>query len=410
MVSIMCVDNDPDILMTYREFLEEQDYDVQLFTDGAEALKEIVKKSADLVLLDMDMSGTPCSDFCRELRKRFKGAKAPAIIISSTDKEAAIAKALSAGANGYIAKPIKSSELLNKVKDAVRRKQVGIKENISVTFGENYEITKKIDGGGQTTVYHGLDTNYVPPREVALKIFKPLSTAKLEEEFKSEQHSKMMFLREAYEWSKFDHPNIVKLFDFGQASGSCFLVLEFVNGGMLWDMVSRTGPIDESQSIAIAYQLAGVLEYIAELNIVHRDIKPNNILISQEEDIKLTDFGLAKQKEDQQITKGNDVFKGTPDFVSPEQIEGQAVIDIQSDVYSLGATLYYAATATLPFSGNSVIETLKNHFAVVPELASAVNSNYGEAYSKILGKMLAKDVSDRFNATELKLSLEELLN
>ena len=186
-------------------------------------------------------------------------------------------------------------------------------------------------------------------------------------------------------------------------------MLEYIHGLTLWDSVNENGPQEEQHLVYIANELIKALAHMSKFNIVHRDMKPNNILLSYDGDVKLTDFGLAKQKHDDKMTVIDDVFKGTPDFVSPEQIEGQSTIDISSDIYSLGATLFYAATGRYPFRGETIIETLNNHFNINPKSIHELNPKYSKEFSEIVKWMIAKDPKDRMSINEIKSVLRVLV-
>ena len=403
MTSVICVDDDEDIQVLYKNILGKRKYDVRIYGEGREAVNAFTEKSADVVLLDIEMPGLSGLETCKELRNAPRGTKIPIIVVSSKDSEELIVTALSNGVDDYIVKPFKASELLAKITYAIRRRQAGIKTFISLSFSEKYQIINKIDDGGQTAVYLAKDLSCDPHREVALKIFKQSFSGF------NQEHAKTLFLREAYEWSKLKHPNIVKLYDFGQTAGSYYLVLEYIHGLTLWDSVNENGPQEEQHLIYIANELIKALAHMAKFNLVHRDMKPNNILLSYDGDVKLTDFGLAKQKQDDKMTVIDDVFKGTPDFVSPEQIEGNSTIGIASDIYSLGATLFYAATARYPFRGETIIETLNNHFNINPKPIHELNKKYSKEFSEIVRWMIAKEPEDRISINELKSVLRVLV-
>ena len=396
MTSVICVDDDPDIHVLYKNILGKRNFDVRTYSDGSSAVKAFTEKPSELILLDIEMPGLSGLETLKELRKSPKGAKIPIMVVSSKDSEELIVTALSNGVDDYILKPFKPSELLGKITFAIKRRRAGIKTFISLSFSEKYQIINKIDDGGQTAVYFAKDISCDPEREVALKIFKQSFS-----NF-SQEHSKTLFLREAYEWSKLKHPNIVTLYDFGQTAGSYYLVLEYIHGLTLWDTVNENGPQEEQHLVYIANELVKALTHMSKFNIVHRDMKPNNILLSYDGDVKLTDFGLAKQMHDNKMTIIDDVFKGTPDFVSPEQIEGNSTLDISSDIYSLGATLFYAATGRYPFRGETIIETLNNHFNINPKPVHEVNPKYSKEFSEIVKWMIAKKLEDRISINELK--------
>ena len=195
-ISLLCVDDDPDIQLLYKSILAKREYSVRVCSDGSDAITAFMREPSDLVLLDMEMPRMSGIETCRELRRIPQGSKVPIIIVSSRDDEDIIFKALSHGADDYILKPFKASELLGKVSYALKRRKAGFIGEIALSFTDKYEIVKKLDEGGQTTVYHAQDTSVDPHLDVALKIFKA------EQLEKSETPAKTLFLREAYEWSK----------------------------------------------------------------------------------------------------------------------------------------------------------------------------------------------------------------
>ena len=403
MVSVICVDDDPDIQALYQNILGKREFELRVFNCGIEAINSFSENPADVIILDMNMPGLDGLETCHEIRKLPKGARIPILIVSSKDSEDVIMSALASGINDYILKPFKPSELLAKINFSVKRRKAGIKSGICLSFSENYEIVNRIDEGAQTTVYYAKDISFYPERDVALKIFKSSNTEMSEEKFKTS------FLREAYGWSKLDHANIVKLYDFGQFSGSYFLVLEYIKGITLWDQVNTQGAQEDQYLVYIAHELVAALVHISKYDLVHRDIKPNNILLSYQGDVKLTDFGLAKHKKESKMTIMNSMFKGTPDFVSPEQIEGKASVDNSSDIYSLGVTLYFAATAEYPFRGDTIIETLNNHFKRNPRPIHEINPKVGKELSSLINRMMAREKKDRIKLNELQKYLDKLM-
>ncbi len=394
MNSLLCVDDDPEIQLLYKTILANRNYKIRAADNGANAIISFLRESADVILLDIEMPGLNGIDTCREIRKLPHGAKVPIIIVSATHDEDTITRALTSGANEYIIKPFKPSELLAKINFAIKRRHAGIGDEIPLSFSDQFELVSKIDEGGQTTVYRALDIHNNPPREVALKIFKSMVPAS------QSNDANRLFLREAYEWSKLFHKNIVKLYDFGHVADHYHLVLEYIDGINLWDHVAEHGPLEEHRLIFITHEIAQALKHISTYNLIHRDVKPNNILLAFSGEVKLTDFGLVKNKEDIRNTVNN-LFKGTPDFVSPEHIEGHDHVDIKSDLYALAATMYYAATATLPYHGKSIIETLNNHFSLTPKPIYEVNPKIGKVYSKLINHLLSPQKADRLTVDEL---------
>ena len=259
--------------------------------------------------------------------------------------------------------------------------------------------------GGNSIVYRAIDRDKPDSEPVAFKMF---NTGVYQEIDSSSIDA--FFLREAYGMSKLNHPNVVKLLDFGKKDdGVYFIVMELIEGRSLETITKHEGPIKEKQLISIAYQVSSVLQYLEENNVIHRDIKPGNILLNAADHIKLTDFGASKQLNDNSLTKNNEQFMGTPQFVSPEQIIGETEVDIRCDIYSLGATLYFCGTNIMPFAGDNVIDVLQNNMNESPDLMCQVNQEISLEFSNIVAKMLEKDKENRCSPSELNNDLMWLL-
>jgi CheY-like chemotaxis protein len=388
---IICADDDLDMHALYRRFLEKRGYRVVCCENGEAVLAALDAEPAHLVILDLNMPGMSGMDTLEQLRKRLDAFNVPVIIVSAEDSEESIVDGLSCGADEYIVKPFKSSELLAKVAIALRKKQASAANDLGLALGSRfagrYELRYKVGTGGFSTVYNALDTNADPPIPVALKVFDLPPSRRNDRQFMS------VFLREAYEHSRLDHPNITKLHDFGQLGGVYFMAMEFIHGRSLEDLVSHEGPLNEFRAAFVCYQMSKALGYMSEQGIIHRDIKPANIMLTAEGEVKLLDFGLAKKQSEHTLSL-NDEFKGTPQFVSPEYIRDDP-LDIRSDVYSLGGTIYYLLTGLAPMRGTSTLEILKQHLTERPLPLRAVDERFSVEFSDLVERMLEKQPEDR---------------
>jgi DNA-binding response OmpR family regulator len=398
MSSIICADDDPDMQAMYSHILKKRNYEVRFCASGEEVITAFEERPADLVILDMNMPGMTGLNTTEALRKGLDSFQVPIIIVSANDSEATIVQGLSMGADEYIVKPFKASELLAKIAVALQKRGSANVQDMGLSLGSKfagrYEIQRKIGAGGFSTVYYSHDTHTAPPKETALKVYDLPPSKRNDRQFLSN------FLREAYEHSKLTHPNIIKLFDFGQTGGYYFLAMEYVPGQTLDEVVRLQGALGETHVALIGYEVAKALRYMDENRIIHRDIKPANIMITANGDVKVLDFGLAKKQEEGTLSI-KDEFRGTPQFVSPEYILGDANLDIRTDIYSLGATLYFAATNVRPFSGNATIEILNNHFREIPPAIKLVNQEYSETFSDLVDRMLARDRNQRPTLDEI---------
>lgn len=262
-----------------------------------------------------------------------------------------------------------------------------------------YDLIRKLGEGGMGAVYQARDTR--SNQVVALKVL-PRSRARdttFLERFKAEVDA-------AFE---LDHPNIVRGLDFGNADGYNFLVMEYVEGQDVYSLLEQKGRFSEKEALHILRQISSALDHIHGERLVHRDIKPENILVTSTGQAKLADMGLAVDKEAQgrrRITKAG-IAMGTPFYLSPEQIQGKTEIDIRSDIYSLGTTLYEMVTGKPPFDGETAAVVMMKHLNESVPSPHDIDRNISLDFCHVLEKMLAKDPAERYqNPAELLADLD----
>ena len=272
------------------------------------------------------------------------------------------------------------------------------------TFADKFRIISELDAGGFSRVYHAFDMVSELHTEVALKIFQ-LST----NDQRKNRECMALFLREAYCLSKLDHPNIIQILDFGHLNNIYYIVTEFLEGTTLFDIVDKTGPMPEGEVAMIAYEVIKALEFLEHHRVVHRDIKPINIMVNSKGDIKLIDFGLSRHVEEKTVSmKG--VFTGTPQFAAPESIRQDLHIDSKADIFSLGASCYYFLTNTEPFPGKNPKEVFKNRLTAKPKSLKNLNSSLSKKFTGLIQKMISFNPEDRPSIAELKPKLSELIS
>lgn len=275
--------------------------------------------------------------------------------------------------------------------------KIKIKFESGSLFAHRFKIIKPLGQGGNASVYLALDTLADPPFEIALKICRP---AKKDKKFIAK------FLREAFELSRLDHPNIVKLIDFGNDSEFYYMATEFIKGTSIREWI-REAPVPEEYAIFIAVEIGKAFEHMNELGIIHRDVKPDNILVSDDNEIILVDFGLAKDEGQQTISKSGKLY-GTPQFVSPEYINESDNITIKTDIYSLGITLFHAVTGKLPFHSRNTLEIVQQHlYEPLPRITEFM-PELSEEFADIIEKMLLKDPEERCSLKEMREVFERL--
>ncbi|MEK7467702.1 MAG: serine/threonine-protein kinase [Planctomycetota bacterium] len=247
-----------------------------------------------------------------------------------------------------------------------------------------FKITGKLGTGGMALVYRATDT--MEGDQVALKVMKPAHMAN--PRFVAQFH------READLLEKYDHPHLVKGFQHGKVNGIEYFAMEMVDGPSMREIVEKEGPLTEDRALKYTIQVAEAVQYTHKQGIVHRDIKPENILLDPEDNVKLIDLGFAKPIGSQEEPEGT--TSGTPQYMSPEQAQGQASIDVRSDLYSLGATLYHMVLGDVPFKGGDNMEVMAAQ--VLNELQSSETK--GGKISKMmhyfLERAMAKDKEIRY--------------
>jgi serine/threonine-protein kinase len=250
---------------------------------------------------------------------------------------------------------------------------------------DRFTIIEKIGEGSMGEVYKAYQISM--DRTVAVKVLDP--------ELAEDEVFAERFLHEARSIGKLNHPNVVQGIDFGQSGGHLFFAMEYVEGPSLYEILNQ-GPLEEDEVLEIGLQVARALEHGHGQGIIHRDIKPGNIMISAEGIAKVTDYGLAKRNEgsSKKSTAAGRVM-GTPYYISPEQARGENDIDIRSDVYSLGATLYHAATGKPPFPGKNAPDIMSKAINEPFPDPRKENPELTAAFAKLTMKMAQKDKTKR---------------
>ncbi len=265
-------------------------------------------------------------------------------------------------------------------------------------LGNRYEILEQLGGGGMAVVYKGRDI--ILSRLVTIKLMRS--------EFTSDEDFVRRFRREAQAVASLSHPNIVSIYDVGREGEMHYLVMEYVDGEDLRSIIKRQGYLDPVKAVRIARQVCDALDHAHENNIVHRDVKPHNILITRAGRAKLTDFGIAREATAATVTT-TDTIIGSVHYLSPEQARGE-LAGPKSDIYSLGAVLYEMLTGTVPFTGNSPISIAIKHIQDSPEPIAAKRPGIKPELERVVMRALHKEPDRRFDsAREMSFQLEEAL-
>ncbi|TAH64063.1 MAG: Stk1 family PASTA domain-containing Ser/Thr kinase [Gottschalkiaceae bacterium] len=263
---------------------------------------------------------------------------------------------------------------------------------IGKILGNRYEIVEKIGGGGMALVYKARCR--LLNRFVAIKI--------LRSEFINDEEFINKFRRESQAAASLSHPNIVSIYDVGVEDNVYYIVMEYVNGKTLKQYIREQGKLSIEESLDIAIKIAEALSHAHENHIVHRDIKPHNILVTEDGRVKVTDFGIARAATASTVTNTSNVI-GSVHYFSPEQARG-GYTDEKSDIYSLGVVMYEMVTGRVPFQGDSPISVALKHIQEDIEPPSYFDSSISKSIESIIMKCVQKDQSLRYGNIELLLS------
>jgi len=258
---------------------------------------------------------------------------------------------------------------------------------IGTLFDGRYQVLRKLGAGGMANVYLAEDQEL--GRRVAIKI--------LNDRHANDDQFVERFRREAKNAAALSHPNIVSIYDRGEAEGTYYIAMEYLDGRSLKELIVQRGPAPVMVAVEYARQILSALRFAHRHGIVHRDIKPHNVLVDAEGRVKVTDFGIARAGTSQMTEAGSIV--GTAQYLSPEQARSSDV-DERSDLYSLGVVLYELLTGAVPFSGDTPVEIAMKHLSMVAELPSTKRPEIPRDLDLIVMRALAKDPDDRYQSAE----------
>src|SRR6187549_964461 len=267
---------------------------------------------------------------------------------------------------------------------------------IDRVFDGRYHITRKLGAGGMADVYLAEDQEL--GRHVAIKILNDRHAA--DESFVER------FRREAKNAAGLSHPNIVSIYDRGEAEGTYYIAMEYLDGRSLKELILSRGGAPVSVAVDYARQILSALRFAHRNGIVHRDIKPHNVLVDPQGHVKVTDFGIARAGASQMTEEGSIIR--TAQYLSPEQARGTQV-DQRSDLYSLGIVLYEMLTGTVPFTGDSPVEIAMKHLSAVPPSLREKRPEMPQSLELVVLRALAKDPAARYqSADEMDADLERV--
>ncbi len=359
----------------------------------------------DVVLLDLNMPGRATLPAIPDFLDAAPGAAV--VVMTMQDDPSAARAALSAGASGYVLKEAADAELVEAVRAAAggrtylnpslgARLVAGSADSEAPTTPETVAVGATFAGhrlealsgrGGMGVVYRATDLTL--DRTVALKLIDPEQTR--------DALFRERFQRECRLAAAIDHPHAVEIFHAGEEAGRLYVTMRYVEGTDLRALLAEQGRLAPARAVAIVAQVAQALDEAHRIGLVHRDVKPANILLARRRDSEqayLTDFGLTKRRVDDAALTRTGFAIGTADYMSPEQARG-AEVDGRSDVYSLGCVLFQALTGRVPYEADSDVEKMWAHVSTPPPALLEVSPGLPAGLGGVLGRALAKEPDDR---------------
>lgn len=419
MAKFLLVDDDWKITELLSEILSREKHESDIADTGAEGWEMAQSNQYDMLILDWDLPDLNGINILSRFRKA--GFKAPVIMLtghaSTSDKELA----LDSGADDYLTKPFAKDELMARIRAVMRR--VEAQTPVYKSLGDE-ELLKKADLNGTllSTRYEFLEVIGEGGSGIVFKarqalIDKVVAVKMLHGGEKDLAQSTERFTREAKAISRMDHPNTISIIDFGVTErGKPFMVMEYLAGGSLFELVRKEGALALPLAIDLGIQICEGMSHAHSLSILHRDLKPANILLKYYQDrnpvAKIVDFGMAKIMENEakdapMLTREGQIF-GSPAYMSPEQAKGQSMNEL-SDIYSLGCILYEMMSGCPPHFASNSMEMIIKHLTAEPLTLRELRSDlsYPDGCDPLLKKAMNKDPGQRHQSMkELKAELE----
>ncbi len=401
-VPVVVIDDDPDFAESLSLSLASAGFDASFATTGESGIARVEEVGARVVLLDLVMPGMDGLEVCRRLRAS-KGARDAVIVfLTSTTDEETVLRAYDLGAEDYLAKPPSLPLLAGKLRALLAqrpsRRPVGSEAKPGDIIDGRHRVVRELDRGGMGVVY--LVELIDGGEQLALKMLSLTSAPTAAERFEQEVRT----------LASIDHPSIVRVRESGHADGVAYYTMDYLSGGSLERRLEDLGPRPPSEVLATAAKLADGLAAAHALGILHRDVKPENILYDASGEPVLTDFGVVLDRRATRRLTTTTRPIGTLAYMSPEQLGQPDTVDARSDVYSLGVVLWKMLVGRLPFLGLSAAElAVRMMTDDVPPVAEAAPDVPAEP-ARVVDRAVAHRRDDRWpSAGALAVAAREAL-
>jgi serine/threonine-protein kinase len=398
-MKVLIADDDPMWRTLLSQNIQSWDYEVVPVENGQSAWDVLQKRDTPrIAILDWQMPELDGIEICCRIRNSLNLPFIYTIILTSRDTRDDMLLGFESGADDYLVKPVDMAILRSRLMTAERIvKAVPPPRQIP-----GYQLIGRIGAGANAVVYKARQVSL--DRLVAIKILPK----------KSSQNPQFVkrFYAEGRSAARLNHPNIVAALDVGKHADVYFFIMEYVEGHTVYEHLVKEGSYPERDALAIVIQIAKALDHAHKAGLIHRDVKPGNILITTEGIAKLADMGLARAVSNLEVAKAEaGKTYGTPNYIAPEQIRGEIDIDGRADIYGLGATFYHMLTGRPPFMSDGLKEVLRKHLKEPLVPPDHINTGLSAGISEVIEIMMAKRKEDRYNKVEeLLTDLEAIRN
>jgi serine/threonine-protein kinase len=395
----LVIEDDRDTRELVAMLLRDADCEVIAASDGVEGIARLEESSPDFVVLDVEMPRLDGWETLKGIRER---SDVPVLMLTAGASEEDKVRGLVGGADDYLTKPVAPAEFVARIQAMLRRSSMNPPGQVALDPGfppgeliGSYRIDELIARGGMSTIYRATHTGL--ERQVALKV--------LSGDLLDDRTIRERFVNEWRIAAALRHPNIVPVHDAGEVDGHLFLAMDLIEGGDLGGRILREGALPPPAATAIVGQVAAALDAAHSAGLVHRDVKPGNVLLDDDRAL-LTDFGLSKV-----LGSGNRLTKpgravGTAQYLSPEQIRGEEVT-ARTDVYALGCVVFEMLTASSPFEADSDFLFMYAHLERPVPRMSERRPLLPPAADEVVVKAMQKHPDDRYgSAGELVTALK----